>query len=536
MKSLDLLLPVILLLNLPDFPQNFVKQSTGGKEVSEVNDAALDITPVIFIPGTMGSPLYDDVNNNNRLTLDEKAWFGPEFLHIRLAENGIDPAGNYNIKVSPLRNDPSNTLRDELNMIPMDLYKGFFDNLEANDYILDNYDSNHNQGENLFCFTYDWRKNNTTTAQLLSDFIDSVKEWTGAAKVNIIGHSMGGTVSKTCINIFDKSRIKNMVFIGAPHLGAPEVLTVMLKGKLFEWLGFYIDEALVRSLARNFPALYQLIPSMNYFNLDLHNNVSTDIEVYNECLQIPNGSYTNYSEMIEYLKIYESSFGEDLNDALIDSSEIFKESISNVDFGNIQVFNIVGYNKLTIGKNRIRVIPPLNIIVIEESRNLNGDYTVPVRSAEIINDHVFENTYYIPNIIHSALPSSQQVLEILLGVFSDPPVTNFPQYSTPPLSYKTIITDVKIDPEIPKFFFLSQNYPNPFNPTTNFEFQLPEFERVSLSVYDLLSNKIATIVDEELPAGAYKYHWNASGLASGVYFYRFQVRSFIETKQMILLK
>lgn len=112
----------------------------------------------------------------------------------------------------------------------MDLFIGFFDNLEANGYILDNYDDIHTEGENLFCFTYDWRKNNTYNAQLLSDFIDSVMNWTGAARVNLIGHSMGGIVSKTCISIFDKSRIdkivgynnwtieKNRVVIGPPPL------------------------------------------------------------------------------------------------------------------------------------------------------------------------------------------------------------------------------------------------------------------------------------------------------------------------------
>jgi len=112
----------------------------------------------------------------------------------------------------------------------MDLFIGFFDNLEANGYILDNYDDIHTEGENLFCFTYDWRKNNRYNAQLLSDFIDSVMNWTGAARVNLIGHSMGGIVSKTCISIFDKSRIdkivgynnwtieKNRVVIGPPPL------------------------------------------------------------------------------------------------------------------------------------------------------------------------------------------------------------------------------------------------------------------------------------------------------------------------------
>ncbi|MDO8549647.1 MAG: YCF48-related protein [Ignavibacteria bacterium] len=85
-------------------------------------------------------------------------------------------------------------------------------------------------------------------------------------------------------------------------------------------------------------------------------------------------------------------------------------------------------------------------------------------------------------------------------------------------------------------FILKQNYPNPFNPTTNFEFRIADFGMVSLKVYDVLGNEIATIVNEELPAGIYKYQWNASGVSSGVFFYRLQVKGFVETKKLILIK
>jgi hypothetical protein len=88
----------------------------------------------------------------------------------------------------------------------------------------------------------------------------------------------------------------------------------------------------------------------------------------------------------------------------------------------------------------------------------------------------------------------------------------------------------------PHGFSLEQNYPNPFNPTTNFEFRIVDFGLVSLKVYDILGNEVATIVNEELPAGNYKYQWNAAGLASGVYFYRLQAGKFVDTKKLILLR
>jgi len=500
----------------------------------------LNATPVIYVPGIMGSPLYDDINNNNLLTIDEKAWFGPRFTpNLWLANNGIDPNGNYNIKVAPLRNDASNTLRDELNADPMDLFKGFFNNLEANGYALDDYDDIHNEGENLFCFTYDWRKNNITNAQLLSYFIDSVRSWTGANQVNLIGHSMGGIVSKVCINNFDNSRIEKMVFIGTPHLGAPEVLTVMLKGKLFEWLNFVneIEWPVIRSLARNLPSCYQLIPTSSYFNLNFNNGVSSDIDIYSTCLQMPNGNYVNYSELINYIGNYQSCLIEDLNDGLLNSSEIFKETIDTVDFGEVEVFNIVGHNQLTIGMNKIIAGGfPTYCNSIEYSRNLNGDFTVPVRSAELINGQVFEHTYYIPDIIHCDLPGSQPTLEILKGVFSDPPITYFPKYANPPLSYKVLMVGLENELELINSFSLSQNYPNPFNPNTKIEYSIPMSGPIKLKVYDILGNEVATLVNEVKSPGNYTAEFDASAFASGVYIYTIRANDFIQSRKMILMK
>ncbi|MFZ2865360.1 MAG: T9SS type A sorting domain-containing protein [Ignavibacteriaceae bacterium] len=509
-----------------------------------------DSLPVIYVPGIMASPLYDDINNNNQLAPEEKTWFGPQFIThcLWLKPNGIDPDGNYNIRVAPLRNDTANTLRDELLDVPMDLFKGFFDNMEAHGYILDDYDDNHNEGENLFCFTYDWRKNNFTNAELLSFFIDSVRNWTGNNQVNLVGHSMGGIVSKTCINNFDKSRIKNIVFIATPNLGAPEVLTVMLKGKLFEWLNFIneIEWPVTRSLARNLPSCYQLIPSFSYFNLNLNNGYSSGVEIYSECFQIPGGNYLNYSELINYLRDYETCLLgiETLNDGLLDASEIFKEDIDTVDFGQINVFNIVGHNQLTIGKNKIITGGfPTYCNTVEYSRNLNGDFTVPVRSAELINGKIFEHTYYVSDIKHHELPGSQETLAILLGIFSDPPNYNFPEFSNPPASYSGI-TGVENEILTANSFYLSQNFPNPFNPRTVIGYQLPVSSDVKIKVYDVLGNEIATLVDEYKPTGSYEVEFNTaslssrtgSALASGVYFYQLKTDSFIETKQMLLIK
>jgi hypothetical protein len=85
-----------------------------------------------------------------------------------------------------------------------------------------------------------------------------------------------------------------------------------------------------------------------------------------------------------------------------------------------------------------------------------------------------------------------------------------------------IITKLKMlqSNERPENFNLAQNYPNPFNPTTTIQFDLPKISEVSLKVFNILGEKVTTLVSDKLSAGSYSYEWDASNLASGVYLYR----------------
>jgi hypothetical protein len=89
---------------------------------------------------------------------------------------------------------------------------------------------------------------------------------------------------------------------------------------------------------------------------------------------------------------------------------------------------------------------------------------------------------------------------------------------------------------LPKEFKLEQNYPNPFNPSTRINYQLPEKKHVSLKIYDIRGTLVATLIDKEVDAGYHAIEWNASGFASGVYFYRLKSGSFVATKRLLLLK
>ena len=99
-------------------------------------------------------------------------------------------------------------------------------------------------------------------------------------------------------------------------------------------------------------------------------------------------------------------------------------------------------------------------------------------------------------------------------------------------------TNVAVDDPVNAIqeFRLSQNYPNPFNPTTSIEFVLPKAGEVSLAVYNVLGEKVATLLNEHKQAGEYQIEWNAGGMSSGVYFYTIRAADFQQTKKMVLMK
>jgi hypothetical protein len=97
-------------------------------------------------------------------------------------------------------------------------------------------------------------------------------------------------------------------------------------------------------------------------------------------------------------------------------------------------------------------------------------------------------------------------------------------------------TSIREERRLPETFALHQNFPNPFNPTTTIQYALPTGSLVSLQVFDILGREVATLVNEFKNAGEHQVQFNASGLGSGVFFYRLQAGRFIETKRMMLVK
>jgi hypothetical protein len=138
--------------------------------------------------------------------------------------------------------------------------------------------------------------------------------------------------------------------------------------------------------------------------------------------------------------------------------------------------------------------------------------------------------------------------------YSQPPNVPVPDWGTDPgsynlanslawaiLNFKSGTGPASVDDNgaagLPAAYELRQNYPNPFNPATRIQFAVPKAGHVSLTVFNLLGQKVATLVDEVRSAGNHEVSWNGHGFASGLYFYRLSADNVVlQTKKMLLLK
>lgn len=359
--------------------------------------------PVIIIPGILGSYLSDQSGEEVWPNLTSTV-LDPWDIHLNklaLPEDGV-PAGNSVMY-------PKDIFRE---ILSKDFFQGLIEELENNGY---------KENKDLFVFPYDWRRDLNSTAgdgtyeevKSLDEKIEEIKELTGANKVDIIAHSMGGLVSKLYIKKYGGNSIDKFIDIGTPHLGAPKAFKILAYG---DNLGFSIfgktilNEEKVKNISQNFPSIYQLLPSRNYFDNTNQNYKSYIVDIYD---YDSNGIKNNldYDQSIEFMKnTGRNNYLLEFNDGLHNNiDEYFPE------LDGIKTYNIVGCSKPTIGK--------IYILNKEKSggyeyglQYINGDGTVPLRSAEYLDA---DKKYYTNNVEHAYLPSAEGVKQLIASILSN---------------------------------------------------------------------------------------------------------------------
>ena len=190
-------------------------------------------------------------------------------------------------------------------------------------------------------------------------------------------------------------------------------------------------------------------------------------------------------------------------------------------------------------------------VVVEGSKN--GNNWIPLADGyDCRYDNAWLNTFNASGTGNSSLFRSHEInllntfnagdqILIRFRLYADPFVSGW-GWGIDDLEIQGRLVDVNDDKNnIPNQFSLSQNYPNPFNPSTKIRYSIPSVVKgqrsnVILKVYDLLGKEIVTLVNEVKQPGIYEVAFDASALASGVYYYRLKVGEFTETKKMILLR
>ncbi len=250
---------------------------------------------------------------------------------------------------------------------------------------------------------------------------------------------------------------------------------------------------------------------------------------------IPLGSYAPsfYSTLGTTLK-WKNATKLDINGSMISGADIFVKPITNRNEG-FTFINGTVVTPLSPGGNSPVTLQGVNGTTVSVS-DANGDVVGYGVTDEAGN-------FNISNLA----PGTYTVTVDRFGYQSTSSISVSPTYdsqgnSVPASAAFTIANDspngvvVNKTTALPTEYKLEQNFPNPFNPTTTIRFNLPQTVKASLTIYNILGQKVATLVDGVIEAGAHNISWNASNVASGIYFYQVKTDNFTATKKMMLIK
>ncbi|HYF93924.1 MAG TPA: hypothetical protein VD969_17050 [Symbiobacteriaceae bacterium] len=312
--------------------------------------------PVIFVPGIAGTELY---NGNELVWVNVWRLLGSQvpilnlfqmswLLPLRLAADGTAPYY------------PGARVRtgDVMRHNTTDIYGGMLDSIEKQGYV---------EGKDLFLFPYDWRQDLALTGDQLGRKVDQVLTATGAGKVIIISHSMGGLIARDYVVRGGAAKVKATIAMATPWLGVPMAYRALeygwdmgLKLPGTRWSALAPKD--IKLLSQNYPSVYQLAPARQYFDL------------YPQGYLIRSGRSYSYTEAVEKALAPH-------NGALAGRGAAYYDRLLDGSSHGVLQFVLAGRGRQTLGEITER--RDWLGITHKTERMTDGDEVVPVRSADL---------------------------------------------------------------------------------------------------------------------------------------------------------
>lgn len=369
-------------------------------------------TPVLIVPGITGTEmkkgselLWADVP---RMLLD----IGDEFMDPLQFQQNLTPADN-SVIFTKLVDEP----------FPGEHYYDLIVNEFKNqDYV---------ENETLFTFPYDWRYgvsgkfvDGTTNVDLLKNKIDAILQDTGASKIDVVAHSMGGLITKKyVIDNQTTHKINKAVFVGVPNTGAPEAIKTLLQG---DNMGVpFLSDQEVKKISANMPGVYDLLPSQKYYDVS-----GSFVKIFNvPDIYDPNWrpgtpllpeNVLDYQEFENYI-----TQDKDLNSTAFNNSEILHtQTFDDFDLRatGIDLYRIAGCRAGTIADiKETRFVDTkgnINGFNYAISKNGAGDGTVPIQSAtNLLVDQ--DKKYYALESEHGKMLSQQGTRQQITNIIAE---------------------------------------------------------------------------------------------------------------------
>ncbi|OGZ68034.1 MAG: hypothetical protein A3C50_03665 [Candidatus Staskawiczbacteria bacterium RIFCSPHIGHO2_02_FULL_43_16] len=363
-------------------------------------------TPALIVPGLMGTEMK---NGNELLWADIIRMVNPldadSFMDPLAFSKDLIPS-NANVFGADIIKNPSNLF---------DYSQELINEFESHGYV---------ENQNLFTFPYDWRYGVTgkyldgkTNVDLLEQKVADILVQTGADKVDVIAHSMGGLiVKKYVVDNIASHHIGKSIFVGVPSTGAPKSVKVLLQGDNFGVLG--LNDAEMKKISANLPAAYDLLPSQKYYDVK-----GSFVKV------IDQGDLLNLLDTTETNLNY-SQFGNFItNDhglnaqGLTNAGSLHTQAFDDFDMrtAGVDLYAIDGCKAGTIGtiiENRQKSIFGQNLVDYKTPKFIPGDGTVPLESATNLPIDTAKKFYALKGE-HSKMMSQdgtrQQIVNLLAG-------------------------------------------------------------------------------------------------------------------------